>query len=376
MMRYVPFIIISLILYALFFYHSQQAVLLPSNNLAEEEINPKDKIIPFNLESLEEQQVTAEEQVILEEQQITTSIISDTTQVSENNLRLSTLSEALATNQSIGATNTPATLPISEKNVAENLKEARETKKLTAKEIKPQAPSSESVTLAPTFEMPAAISATPVTIAEPVKTEEKTKAPIVTLPESPDTIEKMVKLPTPESEAHQAALLKGEFYDTTFHLHLSAPVIKNPPTKKIANKKSVVETTQESASTALLTLTQAIPPNQPKISNDKPKRIVKKVIKPIANNSELPEAIVVSGNKPNYPIQAVKQKLQGTVTVKFVVSIEGESQKPKMVASSGYKVLDTTVLDFVKKERFMPSFNGVEKITKEQQFTHKFVAQE
>ncbi|WP_413700444.1 energy transducer TonB [Psychromonas sp. KJ10-10] len=221
--------------------------------------------------------------------------------------------------------------------------------------------------------MPQTISETPVTATEQPIVEEQTEAQNVV---SLDTKKVTEQYSIQMTEAHQSALLKGEFYDKTFHLHLSDPVVKSSATKEIANKKAPLKTTSVSASNSLLKLTQPIPGNQPEIENDKPKRTFKKVVKPFSNNNGLSEAIVASGNKPIYPKQAIKEKLQGTVTVKFIVSTEGESQSPKMVKSSGHKILDTTVLDFVKKERFMPSFDGVEKVTKEQQFTHKFVTQE
>ncbi|WP_211217174.1 energy transducer TonB, partial [Psychromonas hadalis] len=40
--------------------------------------------------------------------------------------------------------------------------------------------------------------------------------------------------------------------------------------------------------------------------------------------------------------------------------------------SSGHKTLDNAVLEFIKKEHFMPALKGIEKVTSEQLFSFKF----
>ncbi|WP_413700443.1 hypothetical protein ACLKMH_00670 [Psychromonas sp. KJ10-10] len=110
MMRYVPFIIISLILYALFFYHSQQTVIVPSKELIQEEINTNNKIISLDLNSTTEQQITSQNIAIDNEE-------------SDKNLSSSALSEALATNQAIEDTMVPVTQPSFEESIEESIEE-------------------------------------------------------------------------------------------------------------------------------------------------------------------------------------------------------------------------------------------------------------
>ena len=363
-MRYFPFIIISLIIYSLFFYHSQKPQSLSVDIHAQQEKIIKNKIIPFEFEKLPEStsisEPTVDNDLINQTLTVTAPVIAKGEETENKTLKEVTQETLITNTQKI----TPAS-DLFASDTPEKLSKAIKTK-------------SENIKVVPEYSMPEPISASPVTAAE------TTKSKVVNEPQN--KLEKKPLLPLHSIQASESALLKGEFYDNNFHLYLSAPPIKSnkASTKIVQNPttKSNTSTAQKSASESLLKITQNVPnslknKNTSTTDSEKPKRNFKKVLKPLINKTggEIPEAIVASGKQPLYPKQALNEKLQGTVTVKFLVSMQGKSKNPKMVSSSGHKILDTTVLDFVKKERFMPSFDGIEKVTREQQFSFKFIAE-
>ena len=86
----------------------------------------------------------------------------------------------------------------------------------------------------------------------------------------------------------------------------------------------------------------------------------------------LQEAIVVSGNIPIYPKRAILRNQQGRVVVKLTVTSKGKSKNPQIITSSGHSILDNAVLNFIRKELFMPAHKGEEKITSKQIFSFRF----
>jgi protein TonB len=312
-MRYIPFIFISLILYTLFFYNSQQPDLLSVSNTTEKVIIDS-KIIQLDFEKIEKK----------EQQQASSTTVSATTKT--------IVISAPAITQKI----TPIPLSIQTPKIQTH----REVYAVTTE-----------------FE-------DKVITIKPKQQEQKIEQLQVSLQSMP---------------ASESALLKGEFYERNFHLDLPAPPVqkKKPKKKSLKSKKTpsnkVTEIAQTSVSSQLLKQENSTSKIK-ESANLKPKRSFKKRVKPLVESNEkgLQEAIAVSGNTPNYPTKAQDEKLQGTVTVKFIVNIQGKSKKPYIVTSSGHKILDTAVIDFIEKERFMPSFNGVEKVTKEQQFSFRF----
>lgn len=186
--------------------------------------------------------------------------------------------------------------------------------------------------------------------------------------------------------AKEGALLKGEFYERDFYLHLPPPPaeIKAPKKKKKSAKTSKKFTTAKVAATSSVSseLLKQVPSKaskNPEVNtatqkSDKPKRSFKKSVKPMQASSKqgLQEAIAVSGKQPQYPQKARKDKLKGTVSVTFTVSMQGKTRNPALATSSGHKILDSAVLEFIEKERFMPALKGIEKVTSEQQFSFTF----
>jgi len=57
--------------------------------------------------------------------------------------------------------------------------------------------------------------------------------------------------------------------------------------------------------------------------------------------------------KVPYPQEAIDKDLEGKVYIRFIVGKKGEIESIKLLRSCGYKILDNTVLEHIKK---MPSF--------------------
>ncbi len=284
-MRYLPFILISLVLYTLFFYNNQQP-----NLLSPESVNTGKKIVPLNFVKLAEQDKQQNQTISL--------IIQHPVEQSKR---------------------TVSPIPLS----------------ITTKTVQKSQPSSPPVQVNKA-QLLASIKTTP---------------------------------------ASETALLKGELYEQDFHLNLPAPPIKKRPAKK---KTTVVTTSLSSQLLKQKKIVISKPQNSTASTNEttKPKRSFKKQVKPtltaVKNELGLQEAIAVSGNKPHYPKKAKANKQQGIVTIKFTVTMQGKSKRPKIIRSSGHKTLDNAVLEFIKKEHFMPALKGIEKVTSEQLFSFKF----
>lgn len=109
---------------------------------------------------------------------------------------------------------------------------------------------------------------------------------------------------------------------------------------------------------------------------EKPKPLFKKQASTshsrIQTQGVLQEAIVVSGNTPVYPKRAILRNQQGRVVVKLLVTSKGKGRKPQIITSSGHSLLDNAVLNFIRKELFMPAHRGEKKITSEQVFSFRF----
>ena len=304
-MRYLPFIIISLILYTLFFYNNQQPEILSAKN----QDLLSSKIVPLDFDTTTEQKISREAPSVIPTQEVDIVVPS------------------------------PSSKPI---KVARIIEVTQATEELSAIEVTKKI----------------------------IPREDRLKELLA-----------LIKL-APSSEA---ALLKGELYEQDFYLDLPArPAQKKKPKKKKVtakktSKKTPPQKVESAVSELLLTQQEKIVPTTQNSATTKPeskkaKRSFKKQVKPAVTNGQqgLQEAIAVSGNKPYYPKVAKKAQQQGTVTVKFTVNMQGKSKAAQLITSSGHKSLDKAVLDFVKKERFMPALKGIEKVTSVQQFSFKF----
>lgn len=60
-----------------------------------------------------------------------------------------------------------------------------------------------------------------------------------------------------------------------------------------------------------------------------------------------------------YPEKAIKERIEGEVLARFLVSKSGEVSSVKVERSSGYEILDTATINYIKKLKFLPAeYNG------------------
>lgn len=312
-MRYIPFFIITFVLYTLFFYNNQQPEILAANKVSDESII-NEKIIPLDFEEIakkDQQQQLLTHMTLVTKRQETPTLTSDPT---------------------------PTLNP---------------------------SPSPEVKIVFATIEVKKAVLSEPVPSRINITAEQLTK--------NSQQLHVLIKS-TPASES---ALLKGELYERGFYLHLPPPPAQKNTKQKNKTMAVVAET---SVSNQLLKQTKNMPVNQQKntatnTQKAKPKRSFKKQAQAMKTNAaqDLPEAIAISGNKPHYPQKAKVKKQQGIVTVKFTVNMQGKTKNAQIISSSGHSTLDNVMLEFIKKERFMPALKGIEKVTSEQQFSYTFL---
>ncbi len=80
----------------------------------------------------------------------------------------------------------------------------------------------------------------------------------------------------------------------------------------------------------------------------------------------------ISGPTPEYPKEARKKKLQGTVTLEMIVTEKGEPIELKVTESVG-EALDQAVLEAVRKWRFAPATKDGTKVRVRWQTRHTFI---
>jgi protein TonB len=64
---------------------------------------------------------------------------------------------------------------------------------------------------------------------------------------------------------------------------------------------------------------------------------------------------VIKGAKPDYPLTARKQGLEGTVHLRVTVSADGRVTSVTIVETSGHAILDRAARDGVSRWRFSPA---------------------
>lgn len=440
MTRYLPFVIISLVLYTLFFYHNQEPELLSVNN---DVSNQKMLLLDFK------EIAKLDQESVLKEQSIKQRIVAPTETVPE----VATPSEMTAALEIITAPEvTPETAIPSEMTTAleiitvseatpetaipSEMTTAPET--VTVSEATPETGSTSEMTTASEIKTASDITTAsktrstsekptaPETVAAakiitPSATESKRETMAAVAAEANILIDKTPQISSNNQRdlasskqdisfkkvekaqyfqtsikstlASDAAIIKGDYYDQNlFQDFPPPPGYKKIETSKIkatsktakpvnaSNEPKAKPKQTASLGTKLLTNSNNKPAQQAPSStiitkSEKPKRIFKKSVK-LQQKATLPGlqvAIAVSGNKPTYPQQAKAQKVQGTVTAKFIVNMQGKSKNPTITASSGHKVLDSALLEFIANERFMPALKGIEKVTSEQQLSFEYL---
>lgn len=134
---------------------------------------------------------------------------------------------------------------------------------------------------------------------------------------------------------------------STLPIKNSAPIIRNNKIKIIAKK----------------------PPEQTSMSRNEPKKINAKSTDKL---TALQEAVAISGKKPKYPQRAALRQQKGQVKAIMIVMKNGQTMAVKLTTSSGHEMLDKAVLNFIENERFMPALKGQDKISSEQSYSFSY----
>jgi len=187
------------------------------------------------------------------------------------------------------------------------------------------------------------------------------------------------------------ALLK-EFIFNQNLINLPALIPKkvsnNKPSEKVKNLSSYSPNALNE-NTVLTSIASTLPINNPThvVRNDKLKIIIKQPPKQASTPRTEPkrlnpkgtdkptilqEAVAISGKKPKYPQRAALRQQKGQVKATMTVMENGQTIAVKLTTSSGHEMLDKAVLNFIENERFMPALKGQEKISSEQSYSFRY----
>jgi len=89
-------------------------------------------------------------------------------------------------------------------------------------------------------------------------------------------------------------------------------------------------------------------------------------------NGAVSQAIAQSNHLPSYPRRAILRNQQGKVEVSLFVNEHGLATQPAVIKSSGYSLLDKSVLKFVAEETFIPAMQNGLAIASAQVFRFRF----
>ena len=191
------------------------------------------------------------------------------------------------------------------------------------------------------------------------------------------------------------ALLK-EFIFNQNMINLPALIPKkitnSKPSKKVKNLSSSSDALNDDGlneNSVLTSIASTLPINNPAqiIRNNKIKIIAKKPpeqvsrsriepkkikAKSIDKTTILQEAVAISGKKPKYPQRAALRQQEGQVKATMIVMKNGQTMAVKLTTSSGHEMLDKAVLNFIENERFMPALKGQDKISSEQSYSFSY----
>ena len=183
------------------------------------------------------------------------------------------------------------------------------------------------------------------------------------------------------------ALLK-EFIFNQNLINLPALIPKKVSNNKPGEKVKSLSSYSSNAlneNTVLTSIASTLPINNPihVVRNDKLKIIRKQASTPRTEAKRinpkgtdkptiLQEAVAISGKKPKYPQRAALRQQKGQVKATMIVMKNGQARAIKLTTSSGHEMLDKAVLNFIENERFMPALKGQERISSEQSYSFSY----
>ncbi|MFY0678567.1 MAG: TonB family protein [Neptuniibacter sp.] len=94
-----------------------------------------------------------------------------------------------------------------------------------------------------------------------------------------------------------------------------------------------------------------------------------------ATQERLIAARPASNKKPKYPRRAIIRNQQGSVRVELLIKQDGFVEEATLLESSGFPLLDKSVLKYVNEERFIAALDKGLPVASTQLFTYRFILQ-
>ena len=92
------------------------------------------------------------------------------------------------------------------------------------------------------------------------------------------------------------------------------------------------------------------------------KKLTQESYKPVVLKEDIPletgnlsNPVLLSEDSPVYPSEALKEKIEGKVAVKFFINKNGTVSEVSVESTSGSDILDSAAKDYVQKLRFVPA---------------------
>ncbi|WP_354623310.1 TonB family protein [Psychromonas sp. MME2] len=378
--NYLPFILITLFLYGLLFSKHKEATIIekPLINSGQQAVQVDFMELPSTdhpiaTENAIEPIKTAESDDAQSQEVIKETEITVTEELIKEDVAEKPAADQLASDA-------PASTPVqTEPTKTEQAAEISSAKiKITPKKPTSNDPltTNESVNKVEVKTPPESSAATPVSQVVKNETEAQSASPEIA------SSEPAAAATTAQQETNKAA---KEIQDANQKLQKSiqeTPAINDATIKgALFDERVKLESTSAAESQKTQQKTNK---NSSKSKLPETKKVNKPVFKKALNSATenglpssenpgaLQEAIVVSGNKPIYPKQAILRNKEGRVVVTLTVTRKGKPKDAKITTSSGHDILDNAVLAFINNEQFMPALQGEEKITSEQIFSFRF----
>ena len=92
-----------------------------------------------------------------------------------------------------------------------------------------------------------------------------------------------------------------------------------------------------------------------------------------SRKTRLISARPASQNKPKYPRRAIIRNQQGDVKVELLIKHDGFVEEAVLVESSGFAMLDKSVMKFVNAERFIAALENGMPVDSTQLYTYRFI---
>lgn len=110
----------------------------------------------------------------------------------------------------------------------------------------------------------------------------------------------------------------------------------------------------------------ATPPTHPATTTESPKSVAAQ-----STESTPPPAQTVSGRTPDYPPLAIRRHQQGQVRAHLWLNPDGSVSHFELTLSSGHRLLDQAVIDFLEREHFKVPEQQAELIEQVFEFTFR-----